>query len=96
MRRLSPARREHTALTPGPAGFPGARDCPERGAPRTWVRKRRLRDKVGCLGKPPGLGRLNTGARGRILNNQAQILELVADGIGQAPVLGGTGLGTGS
>ena len=38
---------------------------------------------------------LNTSARGRILNGKAQVLELVADGIGQIPVLGGAGLGAG-
>ena len=38
---------------------------------------------------------LNTGAGGRILDRQAQVLELVADGVGQIPVLGGTGLGAG-
>ena len=35
MRRLFPARREHTALTPEAAGFPGAQDCPEREGKRT-------------------------------------------------------------
>ena len=36
MRRLSPARREHTTLAPEATGFPGTRDCPERGGKRTW------------------------------------------------------------
>ena len=53
MRRLSPARRERTALTPEAAGFPGARDCPERGAPRTWVRRRRLSGEVRCPNPRP-------------------------------------------
>ena len=38
---------------------------------------------------------LNTSTRGRILNGEAQVLELVADGVGQIPVLGGAGLGAG-
>ena len=38
---------------------------------------------------------LNTGAGGSILDRQAQVLELIADGIGQIPVLGGAGLGAG-
>lgn len=38
---------------------------------------------------------LNTSARGSILNGEAQVLELVADGVGQIPVLGGAGLGAG-
>ena len=54
-----------------------------------------LNGKVGCLGNPRGLERLNTGAGGSILNGKAQVLELVADGIGQIPVLGGAGLGAG-
>ena len=54
-----------------------------------------LNGKVGCLGNPRGLERFNTSARGSILNGEAQVLELVADGICQIPVLGGTGLGTG-
>jgi|GEM_PF-4357801 len=36
---------------------------------------------------------LNTGAGGSIFNRQAQVLELIADGVCQVPVLGGTGLG---
>lgn len=38
---------------------------------------------------------LNTSARGSIFNRQAQVLELVADGVGQIPVLVGAGLGAG-
>lgn len=41
-----------------------------------------LNGKVGCLGNPRGLESLNTGARGSVLNRQAQVLELVADGVG--------------
>ena len=52
-----------------------------------------LNGKVGCLGKPRGLERFDTSARGRILNGEAQVLELIADGVCQIPVLGGTGLG---
>ena len=36
---------------------------------------------------------LNTSTRGRIFNRQTQVLELVADGVCQVPVLGGTGIG---
>ena len=54
-----------------------------------------LNDKVGCLGNPRGLESLNTGAGGGIFNRQAQVLELIADGVGQVPVLGGAGLGAG-
>ena len=38
---------------------------------------------------------LNTGAGGRILDGEAQVLELVANGVGQIPILGGAGLGAG-
>ena len=38
---------------------------------------------------------LNTGAGGSILDRQPEVLELVADGVGQIPVLGGAGLGAG-
>ena len=38
---------------------------------------------------------LNTGACGSILDRQAQVLELITDGVGQIPVLGGAGLGAG-
>ena len=54
-----------------------------------------LNGKVGCLGNPRGLERFDTGAGGGILNGEAQVLELVADGVSQIPVLGGTGLGAG-
>ena len=54
-----------------------------------------LNGKVGCLGNPRGLERFDTSARGSILDRQAQVLELVADGVGQIPVLGGAGLGAG-
>ena len=54
-----------------------------------------LNGKVGCLGNPRGLERFDTGAGGSILDRQAQVLELVADGVGQTPVLGGAGLGAG-
>ena len=50
---------------------------------------------VGCLGNPQGLESLNTGAGGSVLNGEAQVLELIADGICQIPVLGGAGLGAG-
>ena len=54
-----------------------------------------LNGKVGCLGNPRGLERFDTSAGGGIFNRQAQVLELVADGVGQIPVLGGAGLGAG-
>ena len=54
-----------------------------------------LNGKVGCLGNPRGLERFDTSARGSILDRQPQVLELVADGVGQIPVLGGAGFGAG-
>ena len=65
------------------------RSCP------TIERQGAVARAVGCLGNPQGLERFDTGAGGGILNRQAQVLELVADGVGQIPVLGGTGLGAG-
>ena len=60
-----------------------------------WYASDGLNGKGGCLGNPRGLERFDTGAGGGILNGEAQVLELVADGVGQIPVLGGTGLGAG-
>lgn len=50
MRRLSPARREHTALPPEATDFPGAQDPLKEEGSVLEVRDRRLRGKVGCLG----------------------------------------------
>lgn len=53
MRQLSPARREHTALTPEATGFPGARDRPERGGKRTWGTRPTIEEQ----GRMPVTGR---------------------------------------
>lgn len=60
------------------------RSCP------TIERQGAVARAVGCLGNPRGLERFDTGAGGGILNGEAQVLELVADGVSQIPVLGGT------
>ena len=40
-----------------------------------------LNGKVGCLGNPQVLERFDTGAGGRILDRQPEVLKLVADGV---------------
>ena len=41
-------------------GFRGAADCPERGAPRTWVRKRRFEGQGAVAREAAGTGQLKT------------------------------------
>ena len=44
-------------------GFRGAADCPERGAPRTWVRKRRFEGQGAVAREAAGMGQPKTGSR---------------------------------
>ena len=46
-----------------------------------WYASDGLNGKVGCLGNPQGLERFDTGAGGRILDRQPEVLKLVADGV---------------